>query len=50
MEDKWPIPAAHLTWNAACYEYALDDIQKGEELVCDYDRFFDQKLWTEFGL
>ena len=31
-------------------EYALADIQKGEELVCDYDRFFDQKLWTEFGL
>ena len=31
-------------------EYALDDIQKGEELVCDYDRFFDEKLWTDFGL
>ena len=23
-------------------EYALDDIQQGEELVCDYDKFFDE--------
>ena len=31
-------------------EYALDDIQQGEELVCDYDKFFDEELWAEFGL
>ena len=31
-------------------EYALEDIQQGEELVCDYDKFLDGELWAEFGL
>ena len=36
-------------------EYALRDIKRGEEILCDYEQFFsldflDFKLWKHFGL
>ena len=31
-------------------EYALIDIREGDELLCDYEDFYDVELWDEFGL